>query len=105
MAEIKYIGLKELGDFEVEVLKGISEAEFGKLMKKTRLKEAELTIAVKKIHNVEKGHHYELVFKLNAAGTKKAWFDVRHNDFDLAKVARRCFEALNSHMQKTMNQC
>ncbi|MFH1066118.1 MAG: hypothetical protein V1734_06435 [Nanoarchaeota archaeon] len=104
MAEIKYIGLKELGDFEVEELKSISDAEFEKLMKKTRLKEAELTIAVKKIHNTEKGHHYELVLKLNAAGTKNAWFDVRHDDFDLGKVTHRCFEALNSHMQKVMSK-
>ncbi|MEK6863682.1 MAG: hypothetical protein AABX27_00140 [Nanoarchaeota archaeon] len=104
MAEIKYVGLKELDDFETDELKKISEAEFEKLMKKTRLKEAELTIAVKKIHNADKGHHYELVFKLNAAGTKKAWFDVRHDDFDLAKVAHRCFEALNSHMQKVMSK-
>ncbi|MDD4878698.1 MAG: hypothetical protein PHO02_06740 [Candidatus Nanoarchaeia archaeon] len=94
MEGIKYVGLGDLESFESEQIQSLAEEGFAKLMKKTRLKEAELSVFVKKIHKGEKSHHYELILKLNAPGTKNAWFDVRHEDFDLVKLAHICFEAL-----------
>lgn len=104
MSEIKYVGLKDLKDFEVTELMGLAEEEYAKLLKKVRLKEAELSVFVKKIHKGENSHHYELILKLNAPGTKKAWFDVRNEDFDLAKLVHRCFDALAANMEHEMSK-
>lgn len=99
MEGIKYVGLDDLEAGEAEQLQDMSESEFAKVLKRTKLKEAELSVFAKKIHKGEKSHHYELILKLNAAGTKKAWFNVRHEDFDLAKVIHRCFDALAANIE------
>ncbi|HII15172.1 MAG TPA: hypothetical protein HA362_02570 [Nanoarchaeota archaeon] len=99
MEGIKYVGIDDLEAGEAGQLQELSEDEFAKVLKRAKLKEAELSVFVKKIHKGEKSHHYELILKLNAAGTKKAWFDVRHEDFDLAKLIHRCFDALAANME------
>ncbi|MDI6737352.1 MAG: hypothetical protein QME12_02430 [Nanoarchaeota archaeon] len=100
MKGIKYIGLGDLESFETEQIQSLAEEGFARLMKRAKLKEAELSVFVKKIHKGEKSHHYELILKLNAAGTRKAWFDVRHEDFDLAKIIHKCFAALAVNIER-----
>lgn len=102
--EIKYIGIKDMDDFEKAELTLLVENGYAALKKKARLKEAQLSVSVKKTSKTGERHNYRVILKLNAAGTRKAWFDVRHEDWELARAVHRCFDALTSLMQHELKR-
>lgn len=102
--EIRYIGIKDMDDFEKAELVSLAEKGYSALKKKAKLKEAQLAVSVKKTSKTGGRHNYRVILKLNAAGTRKAWFDVKHEDWELARVMHRCFDALTSLMQHSLKK-
>jgi len=102
--KIKYVGLKQLDDFEIAELRDIIERGYNKVMRDTHLKNAQLTVDVKKINAEGAAKLYRIILRLVSPGTKKGWFDVRHEDWELARAVHRAIDNLKENIKHTLKK-
>ncbi|MBU2589368.1 MAG: hypothetical protein KKA65_03285 [Nanoarchaeota archaeon] len=99
---IKYLGTKDLDDFEVVSLKKIVEQGYAKLQNyESQLGNIELTVHVKVMNDQGRAKVFDVSLKLSSK-KRSGTFDVRNEEWDLKKSLHGAFAALEINLQHTL---
>ncbi len=101
---IKYLGTKNLDEFEVANLKNISEKAHEKFKTYApELGDIELAVHVKKINEKGRAKVFSVVLNLFSKNNPSG-FDVAKEEWDLKKALHSAFEAMESYVAHSLKK-